>query len=109
MNSLSRSASPQAMGCTPFQRSLRNSESWVNDCAGRGDVKALQQAGSAAGAEFPLTGPHANPGAAAQVEQGVDRQVFHRVFHFTGSDGFTFADQATVLALSPSQDGVRSP
>nr|MDK7876883.1 hypothetical protein [Streptococcus agalactiae] len=29
---------------------------------------------------------------------GVDRQVFHRVFHFTGSDGFTFADQATVLA-----------
>ena len=26
-----RAAHRPAMGCTPFQRSLRNSESWVND------------------------------------------------------------------------------
>ncbi len=85
------------MGCTPFQRSLRNAESWVNDCAG---VVTLKRCNSPAArqAQSSLAGAHANPGAAAQVEQGVDRQIFHRVFHFASGNGFAFADQATVLA-----------
>ena len=57
-------------------------------------MKTLQQPRSSAGAQFALTGPHSDAGAAAEIEQAVDRQVLHRVLHLTGRHGFALAHQA---------------
>ncbi len=76
---------------------------------GSGDVKTREQPGGAAGAQFALTGSHADAGAAAQVEQVFHRQVFDRVLNLAGGHRLAFADQAAVLAAIAKPGRVRSP
>ncbi|MNP62820.1 hypothetical protein D3C76_1581440 [compost metagenome] len=65
----------------------------------------MQQTRRAAGAQFALTGPHAYTGATAQIEQIVDRQIFHRVLHFARRHCLALTHQAAAQTALSKPDG----
>ena len=61
-----------------------------------GDFQLSQQLRRTAGAQLALAGPHTDTGTAAQIQQVIHRQAFGGIAHLTGSDRFTFTDQAFI-------------